>query len=593
MSSVLRLLLPLLAPHAGKMAWFIALGVLASLVEGLGIGLMIPLLQGNLTLPDANNPLLRSLDWLVSRFPAEAKLQAITGLILAAILLKVTLAYVYTSLVGWIKCNVFHELRIRLFRQVLAVSQEYLDAQPGSGLSHILMEGARDTSQAIVSLLWLLLNICTLLVFSVLLVAIAWQLTLAALVTMLVLIKLVRLATIRVGQASQRRWQHHQQLTHMLKEGLLGVRTIHAFGREHYETKRFADVAERTCRTDVRQELLISLSSPLSEGLVAMVLVGLVFLALQAHIALSVLVTIAFMLLRLQPQIQNANANGSALLSLKANTEAVIGFLDSHDKPYPHSGSRPFRHLQQNIRFEHVGFTYGQREQQALSDIDLTLARGKTTALVGPSGAGKSTLLNLLCRFYEPSTGRISIDGEDLAAFDLASWRGRIALVSQDVHIFSATVRENIAYGKLDATDEEIKQAAIHAHAHEFIADLPQGYDTLVGERGVLLSGGQRQRLSIARAILSDPDILILDEATNALDSLSEAHIQASIEELGRSRTVVVVAHRLSTIERADLIAVLDQGRIVEQGTFTELLGRGGLFASLCRSHPAANFDAS
>lgn len=579
-----RHLFSLLAPYSWQIALFLVLGVLASLVEGLGIGMMIPLLQGKAPLSEMAGPVLHRIDALVGAFPAERRNSVIAGIMLAAILLKSGLAYAYTCLVAWIGNSVLYQTQIRLFSQILAVSQEYLDGQQGGALLRTLTVGGQDAARAVNTLLWLLLNICTLLVFSALLMVFAWQMTLAVVAILLLLSRLVRLATREVGRIGHRGLGVDNELSQMSKEGLLGIRTIRAFGREQYEWERFAAASRCSHQLKIRQDLLVSLTHPLSEGLAAAVMVGLIFLALQANFSVSVLVAMAFMLYRLQPQLQAANVNLAILSSLNALVEAVMALLDEKDKPYLHSGSRPCLRLIQGIRFEEVSFSYGEREA-VLKGIDLEIAKGKTMALVGRSGAGKSTLIHLLCRFYDPTSGSIRVDGIALPELDLASWRGRIALVSQDVHIASSTVRENIAYGKLDATDAEIARVAAQAHAHEFIMALPHGYDTLVGDRGMRLSGGQRQCLSIARAILRDPEILILDEATNALDTLSEAHIQAAIEELGQSRTVIVVAHRLSTIERADRIVVLDEGRVAEQGRFGELLERGGLFATLYRSH--------
>ena len=233
------------------------------------------------------------------------------------------------------------------------------------------------------------------------------------------------------------------------------------------------------------------------------------------------------------------------------------------------------------MSFQKVNFAYPQTNILALKDINLFIPKGKTTALVGPSGAGKSTLIKLFCRYYEPTSGTIDVDGDVLTQLNLGDWRDRIAIVSQDIHIFSDTVRQNIAYGKLHATDEDVVAAAKQANAHEFICQLPRGYDTPVGDRGVRLSGGQRQRIALARAIVRNPEILILDEATNALDTLSEYVIQQALQIFGRDRTMIIVAHRLSTIEQADQIVVIEAGRIAEQGTLSELLTQAGLFKQL------------
>ncbi|MGZ8250553.1 ABC transporter ATP-binding protein [Methylomagnum sp.] len=403
--------------------------------------------------------------------------------------------------------------------------------------------------------------------------------------TLLVLSKFVRWAVSGMKSLGKRKLGLSNELSQSFKETQIGIRTIRAFGREAYEIERFGTASLASHRLETKQERLVSLAHPLSEGLAAMALMGMVFLALRTGLSLPVLATVVFMMFRLLPQIQSVNTQFATILARNAVVESVLDLMDSQGKPYPRAGTGRFGGLVRDIRLEHVSFAYRGKAGAALESVDLEIPKGQTIAFVGPSGAGKSTLIHLLCRFYEPTRGRILADGRDVAEFDLASWRERIALVSQDVHIFSTTVRDNIAYGRLGAGEADIIAAAQRAHAHDFIMALPQGYDTLVGDRGLLLSGGQRQRLSIARAMLRDPDILILDEATNALDPISEAHIQAAIEELGQSRTVLVVAHRLSTIERADRIVVLDQGRIAEQGRFAELLARGGLFAGLYRSH--------
>jgi ATP-binding cassette subfamily B protein/subfamily B ATP-binding cassette protein MsbA len=282
------------------------------------------------------------------------------------------------------------------------------------------------------------------------------------------------------------------------------------------------------------------------------------------------------------------NKNWGKALGRMPFVERLGRMLATEDKEYPHEGTESFQALSRGIRFEDVSMRYPDTARDALRGLTLEVRKGAMVALVGGSGAGKTTVANLLLRLYEPTGGSIQVDGTDLRRFRWSSWRDRIGVVSQDTFIFHASVRENIGFGKLDATDEEIRRAARIANADSFIEQLVDGYETVVGEQGYRLSGGQRQRLSIARAILRDPEILILDEATSDLDSRSERLIQESIEELRRQRTVLAIAHRLSTVRMADEIVVLEEGELVERGSHAELVRHDGRYADLWRLQSGA-----
>ena len=319
--------------------------------------------------------------------------------------------------------------------------------------------------------------------------------------------------------------------------------------------------------------------------LLSILLLGVTVLIPQGLLEKAGFFTFLFVLLRIIPIVRTLNGVRAKLSSCYGPLANIRELLDRNDKTYLKNGQIQFTKLQREIEFVGLDFGY-EPNKLVLHDISLSIAQGETVALVGSSGAGKSTLADLITRFYDPIGGKILIDGIELAKFEIDSLRRKLAVVSQDTFIFNTSVRQNIAYGLTGLEEARIKQAAMRANAWEFIQELPEGLETQLGDRGVRLSGGQRQRLAIARALLRDPEILILDEATSALDSISERLIQESLEKLAAGRTVIAIAHRLSTIMRADKVVVLEQGRIVEQGTYQELLEQRG---QLWRYHQMQN----
>lgn len=582
----IKTLLPLLSYYPWAIPAIVVLGFAASLAEGIGISLFVPFLQSL----DAVNPatasqsgLIQSLNQLFAQIPPSDRRVIVPLCIFGSVMLKNALLYGNTIFFSWLNWRISHRLRSGIFRQLLQVGYSYLDHNPSGKFLSILDRETWQTSQALAGLVGLMINCCTIAVFTTLLLLISWRLTLLVGIVMIVISFIIQTLTRRMKGLGQQAANANATFVHRTLEGLGGMRVIRAFGRESYEQDRFDRASLQVCRSFMRLDWLSALIQPVSEVLSTALLAGMLIIALREQSNLPTLLTFIFMLYRLQPPVKQLDSARVNLVALAASVEAVMAVLDSSDKPYIRSGQTPIPSLQRSIVFDHVSFHYAMTEAPALNEVSISIPKGKTTAFVGPSGAGKSTLIGLICRFYDVTVGTIWIDDRPLPHLNLADWRSRLAIVSQEIHIFSTTIRENIAYGRLEASDAEIIAAAKQANAHDFIGKLPQGYDTKVGDRGLRLSGGQRQRIALARAIVRDPEILILDEATNALDSISEHLIQEALNTLSKNRTVIVIAHRLSTIEQADQIIVMNEGHVVEQGNLEQLLQQQGLFARLYR----------
>ncbi|MBD1863875.1 MULTISPECIES: ABC transporter ATP-binding protein [Trichocoleus] len=585
-AKVIRKLFPLLKLYPWAIPVIVVLGILASLSEGLGISLFIPLLQSfdaGTAQTAQSNVLIAFFDRIFAQIPIQNRLPITAGFIFGSVLLKNALLYGNTLLFSWLNWRISYQLRSGIFRQLLSVGYSFLERYPSGKFLSTLDNETWRTSQALSVLVGLIISSCTVVVFTILLLLISWRLTLLVAAVMLLISSMIQFMTRQVKQLGKQAEKANAVFVQRVWEGLLGMRVIREFGRESYEQARFDQASRQVCHSFMELDRISGAVYPLSEVLSTGLLAGILVIALQQQVNLPTLLTFVFMLYRLQPQVRHVDGARVNLMSLTTAIDDVMSLLDRSDKPYIRSGKTRFTGLRQAIAFRAVDFCYGPGEKTALQNISICIPKGKTTAIVGPSGAGKSTLISLICRFYDPTSGEIEIDGQPLPQLNLADWRDRIAVVSQSVHIFSTTVYENIAYGRPEATEAEVIAAAKQANAHEFISQLPQGYQTQVGDQGVRLSGGQRQRLALARAIIRNPEILILDEATNALDSISEHLIQEAINALSQRCTLIVIAHRLSTIEQADQIIVIEEGQVTEQGTMAELLKRDRLFAQLYR----------
>lgn len=582
--NLVRRLIPLLRLRPWVIAGLVSLGVLSSFVEGFGVSLFIPFLQSmNDARFDAGGSgwLSDVLAALFQGVPPDHRVPVIGACILGTIVVKSGLSYGYGALFGWLDARLGHQLRASVFQQLLAVGYGFIEKNDHGELLNTLATETWRTGDALRTLLGGLITLFTVVIYTALLLLISWQLTLVVGTALLGISLLVQLQHKRVKALGTEVQRANARLTTRMLEGLSGMQMIRTFGREPYEQERFDGASKRVSRSIFRLSLVSGTVGPIYEVLTAILLVTVLLFGVRDTGDLAALLVFIFVLYRLQPKVQGLDGTRLGLEALAPSVEAVTALLDPHDKPYIRSGTTRFEGLAQAVRFEGVSFCYDPAWGRAVEDVTVTIAAGKTTAIVGTSGAGKSTLIKLLVRLYDPTDGTITVDGVPLPDLDLVAWRSRIAFVSQDAYVFNATVRDNIAYGRLDATEAEVIEAAKQADAHSFITALSDGYDTRVGERGTRLSGGQQQRIALARAIVRDPDLLILDEATNALDTFSEHLIQEALDVLRRDRTVVVIAHRLSTVEEADHIIVMEDGRVREQGDLDALLALDGLFAKL------------
>ena len=583
---IIRKLLGLLSLYPWAIPSAICLGFFASLAEGLGISLFVPFLQSlynsNAISSETNSPLLNMLNGVFNGFPEEYRVYVISASILASIIIKNGFMYGNTALSAWLYMHINHNLICQAYRRLLTIRFDFLDSHDSGKFLNTINTQTWRACEAVNSYILYMTGVLTIIVFAGLLVLTSLQLTVYVVVILSCVSLMIQQLNRRIRQMGRKTVETSELLSKCMVEGFQGMRLIRAFNREDYEEDRLTQASIQNRNAYLKLELVRSITGPLSEVFSVIILITILVVGVHQKLAgLPVLLTFIVILYSLQPRIKQLESNRANLASLAGAVEDVRALVKESASDIVSSGHVPFKSLKESIYFKSVSFRYPFSTTPSLSKVSITIPKNQTTAIVGPSGAGKSTIVGLICRFYEATDGEIYIDGSPLVELDISTWRRRIAVVSQDIFMFSDSIRENIAYGRLDATEEEIIKAAQQAFAHDFISRFPQGYSTPVGERGVRLSGGQRQRLALARAIIRDPEILILDEATNALDSESEQMIQAALRTISQNRTVIIVAHRLSTIQQANQILVLEAGKVVEQGSFHDLLAKNGLFSRL------------
>jgi ATP-binding cassette, subfamily B, bacterial MsbA len=572
----------------GSYRWAVAvivlLGLLSSAFEGIGLGLMIPFLGLVLDSGPASGGgmVVRLLTKYGINLEPSSRLLLIGGTMVALVLLKSIIAYTNARLTAWLNGTITCRIRTAAFDQLLDVSYEYIIRRDPGQLHMILDTEVRRVGNAFSHSYNFIVSACATLVFLTILFMISWQITLTFGVSIIVGSLVIQRISRKARHYGRELTAAHKLLAERLTDALATMRMVRAFGQEDRERKRFNELATRVKREFVRSESVSSTVIPAMEVVYLPLFVCAVIVAWYAGVGVPTLFTCLLLLYRLQPHIKRLDQTRVQFNTVLGSVEAVANLLDRSDKPYLVSGSTKFLELKRGVELRAVSFEYsGSAGQQALRDVSFSIQVGSVTAIVGTSGAGKSTLVNLLFRLYDPTRGQILVDGTDLSELDVRDWRRRLAIAGQDAELMTGTIADNISYGRPETSESEIRMAAELANAAEFIEELPEGYRTRVGTRGLRLSGGQRQRVGLARALLCQPDLLILDEATNSLDGLSESAVQKALDELRGSTTILVIAHRLSTIRNADHVVVLSEGRVVEQGRPDTLTSAKGVFSKL------------
>ncbi|HEX6939046.1 MAG TPA: ABC transporter ATP-binding protein [Longimicrobiales bacterium] len=537
----------------------------------------------------------RAIQWLLDRTlgavvpedaPPQQMLLAINISILGVFLLKNIFDFFQQYLVVRLEQAVTRDLRNEVYGHLLDLDLRFFgQTRVGQIISRLTSDVDQLRSLVTKNLAKFLTSVLQIVASLAVLVGISLELTVVSLVIFPGMFGIWGRLRKRLRRGDRRVLNLAGEVSSHLQETVSGIRLVKAAAAEAYERERFRELTRFYYKSFVRTERLRTLIGPLTEmmgalGTVLLLWYGSRLVLVEHSVDAATFLAFLGLSMKLYQPAKWLSKFPSLVQPGLIGAERVFEFLDAPIEIDDREGAREFEGVRDAIRLEGVSFAYVPGKP-VLEGIDLEVRTGQVVALVGPSGSGKTTLVDLVARFYDPTAGRITVDGVDLRDLSLRSFRSKLGIVTQETVLFHDTVRANIAYGLGDVPHEAVERAARAAHAHEFILQLPEGYDTVLGERGTRLSGGQRQRIAIARAMLRDPAILIFDEATSALDTESERLVQRAIEELFAGRTVFLIAHRLSTVQRADQIVVLDGGRIVERGTHQELLDRNGVFRRL------------
>ncbi len=577
-------LFEILKPYRLVIVALIFCSILASAFDSISVGMLVPLLGSlqEMQMDDQMPKFMRWMSDLLQPYPLSQQILLAIGMVIFVLTLKnVTLALSFKS--GyWLSTKLTADLKIMAIDMLMKVGIDFHRKSKVGDLMYRAMEAPNQLEDLIKQSVEFIANLLTLIMLVGLLFVLSWQLSLVSFALGIIYIYLLSIYMKRLGKISEERLKTDLKTTSKVQESLSAIEVIKSYSKEGFIISTLKDLVERSRRMNYRITFKYNAVRWITD-IMGGFTIGILFITsmflydMNTKILVAHLLPFLYVITRLVPLLKDLNAIRAAIISHWPAFRLNFELLRSDDKPFLIDGPKPFQTLKNKIEFRSVTFSYGQNDKFALKDIRFSIPKGKTTALVGQSGGGKSTIINLIMRFYDPQVGDILIDGELLQNLQIESYRSKIGIVSQDTFLFHDTVKNNIAFGlKETSSEERIVAAAYKAGAHDFILDLPHGYDTVLGERGMRLSGGQRQRISIARAILRDPEILILDEATSALDNRTECIIHNTISAMSQDCTVIIIAHRLSTIKNADQIIVLKNGQIVETGHADHLLNKKG-----------------
>ena len=562
---------------------FTALAATAMVAETLAIGLLVPLM--GLLLPDGvqatdSGFLARSTEFLSDAGIDTA--WTIGTVLISLVVLKNVLMYLAVWFGDVLSYRYQRDLQVTIAERFASANYGFIAGSNMGTLSDLTLRVTVRAGGVFKAALVVIQSLVRAVAYAAIMVLVSWPLTIGVLIAAAG-VSLANASAVRAARTSgERAADEEAEVGGFVHALLSGARTMRSYGQETRELALFNELEDRVYRRRKMKAAARAFPGPFSEvvALTSLVLALGLSARLLGSASLGEMAVFVVMLVRALPAVSGLNASRAVIASDRTYTDRITTWLAESRRDTMEDGSEPSGSLREGVRFSGVSFAYPSRQEQVLNNATFEIAAGKTTAIVGPSGAGKSTVLDLLLRLYDPTAGSVTVDGKPLETLRLADWRGGIGMVSQDSFLFHDTVRANIAYGKQDATDAEIERAVEQAAAG-FVYDFPDGLDTVVGDRGLLVSGGQRQRLAIARALVRSPEILIFDEATSELDTQAERLIHDAVKQLKQDHTIVIVAHRLSTVRDADQILVLDAGAIAEQGTHEELLALGGIYHRL------------